>query len=41
MKKPTSKQTRLIQAKMFPHNGTTGKIEQSSQGNSLARKEVL
>jgi len=23
MKKPTSKQTRLFQAKMFPRNGTT------------------
>ena len=27
MKKPTSKQTRLFQAKMFPRNGTTGQIE--------------
>jgi len=40
MKKPTSKQTRLIQAKMFPQNGTTGQIEQFSHGKSLARKEV-
>ena len=30
MKKPTSKQTRLFQAKMFPRNGTTGQIEQES-----------
>jgi len=32
MKKPTSKQTRLFQAKIFPHNGATGQIEQSSHG---------
>jgi len=30
MKKPTAKQTRLFQAKMFPQNGTTGHIEQPS-----------
>jgi len=41
MKKPTSKQTRLFQAKMFPRNGTTGQIEQFSHGKSLAGKEVL
>ena len=40
MKKPTSKQTRLFQAKMFPRNGATGQIEQSSHGKSLAGKEV-
>ena len=39
-KKPTSKQTRLFQAKMFPRNGTTGQIEQFSHGKSLAGKEV-
>jgi len=27
MKKPTSKQTRLSQAKMFPRNGAAGRIE--------------
>jgi len=27
MKKPTFKQTRLFQAKMFPWNGTTGQID--------------
>ena len=27
MKKPTSKQTRLFQAKMFPRNGAAGRIE--------------
>jgi len=36
MKKPTSKQTRRFQAKMFPRNGTTGQIEQFSHGKSLA-----
>ena len=40
-KKPTSKQTRLFQAKMFPRNGTTGQIEQFSHGKSPAGKEVL
>jgi hypothetical protein len=30
MKKPTSKQTRLFQAKMFPRNGMAEQIEQSS-----------
>ena len=40
MKKPTSKQTRLFHAKMFPRNGTTGQIEQFSHGKSLAGKEV-
>jgi len=30
MKKPTSKQTRLFQAKMFPRNGTTGQIDDPS-----------
>ena len=40
MKKPTSKQTRLFKAKMFPRNGTIGQIEQSSNGKSLIGKEV-
>ena len=40
MKKPTSKQTRLFQAKMFPRNGTTGQIEKFLHGKSLAGKEV-
>jgi len=40
MKKPTSKQTRLFQAKMFPRNDTTGQVEQFSYGKSLAGKEV-
>jgi len=40
MKKPTSKPTRLFQAKMFPWNDTTGQIEQFSHGKSLAEKEV-
>jgi len=40
VKKPTSKPTRLFQAKMFPWNGTTGQIEQFSHGKSLAGKEV-
>ena len=40
MKKPTSKMTRLFQAKMLPRNGATGQIEQSSRGKSLAEKEV-
>jgi len=40
MKKPTSKQTRLFRAKMFPQNGTTGQTEQFSHGKSLAGKEV-
>ena len=40
VKKPTSKQTRLFEAKMFPRNGTTGQIEQFSHGKSLAGKEV-
>ena len=42
MKKSTFKQTRLFhwQAKMFPRNGTTGHIEQSSHNKSLADKEV-
>jgi len=39
-KKPTSKQTRLFQAEMFPRNGMTGRIEQFSHGKSLAGKEV-
>ena len=38
MKKPTSKQISLFQAKMFPRNGKTGQIEQSSHGKSLAGK---
>ena len=29
MKKPTSKQTRQFQAKMFPRNGTTGQINRA------------
>jgi len=36
MKKPIYKQTRLFYAKMFPWNGTTGPIEQSLYGKSLA-----
>jgi len=40
MKKPTSKQTRLFQAKMFTWFGTTGQIEQFSHGKGLAGKEV-
>ena len=40
MKKPTSKQTKLFQAKMLPRNGTAGQIEQFSHGKSLACKEV-
>jgi len=40
MKKPTSKQTRLFQAKMFSRNGTIGQIEQSSHGKSFAGKEA-
>jgi len=40
MKKPTSKQTRLFQAKIFSQNGTTGQIEQFSHGKSLTGKEV-
>jgi len=40
MKKPTSKPTRLFQAKMFPRNDTTGQIEQFSHGKSLAGKEA-
>jgi len=36
MKKPTSKQTRLFQAKMFPRNCVIGPVEQSSHGKSLA-----
>jgi len=40
MRKPTSKQRRLFQAKMFPRNGMTGQIEQFSHGKSLAGKEV-
>jgi len=40
MKKPTSKQNRLFQAKMFPRNGARGQIEQFSHGKSLAGKEV-
>jgi len=35
MKKPTSKQTRLFQAKMFPRNGTTGQIEHFSHGKTI------
>ena len=36
MKKPTSKQTRLFEAKMFPRNhGTTGQIDWVSQGKSI------
>jgi len=41
MKEPTSKQTGLFQAKMFPRNGTTRQFEQFSHGKSLAGKEVL
>jgi len=40
MKKPKSKQTRLFQAKMFPRNDATGKIEQFSHGKSLAGKKI-
>jgi len=40
MEKPTSKQTRLFKATMFPRNGTTGQIEWFSHGKSLAGKEV-
>ena len=40
IKKQTSKQTRLFQAKMFPQNDTTGQIEQFSHGKNLAEKEV-
>jgi len=40
MKKPTSKQTKLLQAKIFPWNGTTEHIKQCSHGKSLAGKEV-
>jgi len=40
MKKPTSKQTRLFQAQMFPRNGARGQIEKSSNGKSLAGKKV-
>jgi len=40
MKKLTSKQTKLFQAKMFPRNGTTGKIVQFSRVKSLVGKEV-
>jgi len=32
---------RQVQAKMFPRNGTTGSIEQSSHDKSLAEKKVL
>jgi len=39
-KEANIKQTRLFQAKMFPQNGTTGRIEQFSHGKSLAGKEV-
>jgi len=31
---------KAISGKMFPRNGTTGQIEQFSQGKSLAGKEV-
>ena len=41
MKKPIFKPTRPFQAKMFPRNGTTGQIEQSSNGKSHAGREVL
>jgi len=34
-------ETRHFQAKMFPRNGTTESIEQSSHGKSLAEKKVL
>jgi len=40
MKKLTSKQTKLFQAKIFPRNGTIGQIEQFTHGKSLAGKEV-
>jgi len=40
MKKPTCKQTRLFEAKMFQWNGTTGHIEHSSHGKSLAGKDI-
>jgi len=40
IKKPTSKQTRLFQAEMFPRNGTTGQIDLFPYGKSLTRKEV-
>ena len=40
MKKPISKQTRLFQAKLFPRNGATGQIEQSSHGKDLTEKKV-
>jgi len=38
VKKPTFKQTRLFQARMFQRNGRTGQIEQSLHGKSLAGK---
>jgi len=37
-KKPTSKQTRLFQAKMLLRNGSTG--YESSHGKSFAGKEI-
>ena len=40
MKKPTFKQTRLFQSKMFTQNGTTEQIEQGLHGKSLAEKKV-
>ena len=40
MKKLTSNQTRLFQARMFPQNGVTGQIEQSSHGMNFDGKEV-
>jgi len=40
MKKSTFKQTRLFQAKMFPGNGMTGQIKQSSRDKSLTRQEI-
>ena len=38
VKKPTFKQTRPFQARMFQRNGRTGQIEQSLHGKSLAGK---
>ena len=39
MKKPTSKPTRLFQAKMFPQNGTGQIIESSSLHMARASPE--
>jgi len=39
MEKPIFKQTSLFQANMFPWNGKTGQIEQSSHGKGLTGKK--